>query len=180
MADARGRPVQFALPGGQASDARQAIPLLTGIRTIAKSSHAVEYAPNPSFPLSRESTVPTFGVPLSPSGRMAIEQLCNRPVIGIDAGCVIADKGYESNRTLEFMRSQGATVVIPHKANRRDPWEYDRELDREWNLFELAFNKLKHWRRIATRYDRKSINSLNALLGILDYLGIPVVDSSQY
>lgn len=111
VADARGRPVRFALTGGQASDAPQAIPLLTGIET----------------------------------------------------GRVIADKGYESNKIVAFIRSQDATVVIPPKSNRRAPWEYDKELYRERNLIERSFNKLKHWRRIATRYDRKSIYFLAAL-----------------
>ena len=64
---------------------------------------------------------------------------------------------------MAFIRSQDATVVIPPKSNRRAPWEYDRELYRERNLIERSFNKLKHWRRIATRYDRKSIYFLAAL-----------------
>ena len=62
---------------------------------------------------------------------------------GIETGAVIADKGYESNRLLAFIRDQGAEAVIPPKSNRRDPWEYDRELYRERNLIERAFNKLK-------------------------------------
>ena len=82
---------------------------------------------------------------------------------GIETGAVIADKGYESNRILAFIHSNGAAVVIPPKANRRDPCEYDRELYRECNLIERSFNQLKHWRRIATRYDRKSIYFLSAL-----------------
>ena len=82
---------------------------------------------------------------------------------GIETGAVIADKGYESNRLLAFIRDQGAEAVIPPKSNRRDPWEYDRELYRERNLIERAFNKLKQWRRIATRYDRKSLYFLSAL-----------------
>ena len=82
---------------------------------------------------------------------------------GIETGAVIADKGYESNRILAFIRSTGATAVIPPKSNRKEPWEYDKELYRERNLIERAFNKLKHWRRIATRYDRRSIYFLSAL-----------------
>ena len=42
-------------------------------------------------------------------------------------------------------------------------WEYDRELYKQRNLIERAFNKLKQWRRIATRYDRKSLYFLSAL-----------------
>ena len=40
---------------------------------------------------------------------------------GIEAGAVIADKGYKSNRILGYIRSRGAAVVIPPKVNRRDP-----------------------------------------------------------
>ena len=82
---------------------------------------------------------------------------------GIEAGAVLADKGYESNRIKAFIRSGGAKAVIPPKSNRKEPWEYDRELYRERNLIERSFNKLKHWRRIATRYDRRSIYFLSAL-----------------
>ena len=82
---------------------------------------------------------------------------------GIEAGAVVADKGYESNRVLAFIRDQGAEAVIPPKSNRKNPWEYDRELHRERNLIERAFNKLKQWRRIATRYDRRSLYYLSAL-----------------
>ena len=82
---------------------------------------------------------------------------------GIETGAVIADKGYESDRVLAFIRDQGAEAVIPPKANRREPWEYDRGLYPQRNLIERAFNKLKHWRRIATRYDRRSLHFLSAL-----------------
>jgi len=82
---------------------------------------------------------------------------------GIETGAVLADKGYESNRILAFIRSGGAMAVIPPKANRKEPWEYDRELYRQRNLIERAFNKLKHWRRVATRYDRRSIYFLSVL-----------------
>ena len=82
---------------------------------------------------------------------------------GLEAGAVIADKAYESNRVLGFVRDQGAEAVIPPKSNRRDPWEYDRDLYRDRNLIERAFNKLKQWRRIATRYDRRSLYLLSGL-----------------
>ena len=82
---------------------------------------------------------------------------------GIEAGAVVADKGYESNRALAFIRDQGAEAVIPPKSNRKNPWEYDGELYRERNLIERVFNKLKQWPRIATRYDRRSLYYLSAL-----------------
>ena len=71
---------------------------------------------------------------------------------GIKAGCVIAGKEYESSKIPAFILANGATAVIPPKSNRGDPCEYDRER----NLIERAFNKLKRWRRIAIRYALRS------------------------
>ena len=82
---------------------------------------------------------------------------------GIETDAVIADKCYESDRDTEFIRSGDATAVIPPKANRKEPCEYYRELYRQRNLLEQAFNKLKHRRRIATQYDRKSVYFLSVL-----------------
>jgi transposase len=84
-------------------------------------------------------------------------------LIGVQATHVIADKGYDSNKILAFVRRQGAIAVIPPKSNRKNPQEYDRDLYKQRNLIERAFNKLKHWRRIATRYDRRSLYFLAAL-----------------
>ena len=80
---------------------------------------------------------------------------------GIKADFVLADKGYDS--ILNFIHEQGAIAVIPPKSNRKIQREYDRELYKQRNLVERAFNKLKHWRRVATRYDRRSIHFLSAL-----------------
>ena len=82
---------------------------------------------------------------------------------GIEAGCVITDQAYESNRMLAYVRPQGTIAMISPKSNPRDPWEYDREPNRERNLIERAFNKLNHWRRIAARDDRRTLYFLSAL-----------------
>ena len=47
-----------------------------------------------------------------------------------------------------------AKAVIPPKCNRKSQRYYDKQLYKARNLIERAFNKLKHWRRISTRYDR--------------------------
>ncbi len=70
---------------------------------------------------------------------------------------VIADKGYDSERVLEKIEELGAICVIPPRSNREEHREYDRELYKERNLIERTFNKLKHCRRLATRYDRKAL-----------------------
>ena len=100
---------------------------------------------------------------LSPAVQKADVSQAIPLLTGLEAGAVIADKGYESNRLLDFVRASGAEAVIPPKSNRREPWEYDRELYKQRNLIERAFNKLKQWRRIATRYDRRSLYLLSAL-----------------
>ena len=76
---------------------------------------------------------------------------------------MISSKGYESNRVLAFIRSQGTIAVIRPKSNRRELWKYDRQLYRTRNLIERAFNKLKPWRRGATRYNRNSRCFLSVL-----------------
>lgn len=51
----------------------------------------------------------------------------------------------------------GAEAVIPPKSNQNTPRrEYDKDLYKERNLIERLFNKLKHFRRVATRYDKTS------------------------
>jgi transposase len=72
-------------------------------------------------------------------------------------GHVIADKGYDSDKVLEKIKELGASAVIPPKSNRKVQREYDKELYKRRNLIERAFNKLKRFRRIATRYDRKAL-----------------------
>jgi transposase len=76
---------------------------------------------------------------------------------GVKAAHVIADKGYDANGVLGFISAQGATAVIPPKSNRKVQREYDRELYKQRNVIERSFNRLKSWRRIATRYDRRSV-----------------------
>jgi transposase len=70
---------------------------------------------------------------------------------------VIADKGYDSQDVVDGIEQAGALAVIPPRSNRKSPRAYDAELYKQRNLIERCFNKLKHFRRIATRYDRKAI-----------------------
>ena len=67
---------------------------------------------------------------------------------------VLADKGYDSEAFVKTITDSGAVAVIPSRKNRKAPREYDRTLYKERNLVERFFQKLKQFRRIATRYDR--------------------------
>ena len=73
---------------------------------------------------------------------------------GLNPGAVIADKGYDADHLRDAIDDMGAEAVIPPRSNRKTPRTYDKALYRERNLAERFFNKLKQFRRVATRYDK--------------------------
>ena len=77
---------------------------------------------------------------------------------GLEAETVIADKGYDADHLREAVLAREAEPVIPPKSNRRAPLPYDKALYKERNLVERFFNKLKQFRRVATRYDKLLAN----------------------
>ena len=70
----------------------------------------------------------------------------------------IADKGYDADHLANRIAESGAEVVIPPKRNRKIQRAYDAELYKERNHIERFFNKLKQFRRVATRYDKLLAN----------------------
>ena len=82
----------------------------------------------------------------------------------IEADIVLADKGYDADkRMLEPLANAGKLAVIPPKANRVDQRHYDKELYKCRHLIENLFEKLKHYRAIATRYDKRATAFLGAI-----------------
>jgi transposase len=73
---------------------------------------------------------------------------------------VLADKAYDADRIRASLREKGAFANIPPKANRRSKPYFSTWLYRERNLIERFFSKLKHFRRVATRYDKLAENFL--------------------
>lgn len=73
---------------------------------------------------------------------------------------VLADKAYDADRIRASLREKGAFANIPPKANRRSKPYFSTWLYRERNLIERFFSKLKHFRRVATRYDKIAENFL--------------------
>ena len=67
---------------------------------------------------------------------------------------IIADKGYDADRVRSYIRAQGAIPNIPNRSNRKKKYRWKKVLYRERNHVERFFNKLKQFRRIATRYDK--------------------------
>ena len=77
---------------------------------------------------------------------------------GLCTEAVLADKGYDSQSNRAAIETIGATPCIPPRKNRKEPIEYDRHLYKERNVVERYFSKIKQYRRVATRYDKKAAN----------------------
>jgi transposase len=74
-----------------------------------------------------------------------------------DPEALLGDKAYDADPLIDALAQRGITPVIPPKANRKAPRACDFALYCERNLIERFFNKLKHFRAIATRYDKLAI-----------------------
>ena len=81
----------------------------------------------------------------------------------VEPQAFLADKAYDADDLIQTLDQREITPVIPSKANRREPRQTDFALYRERNLVERFFNKLKHFRAIATRYDKTARNFLAAV-----------------
>ena len=80
------------------------------------------------------------------------------------ADILIADKAFDADqRVIAPLAAAGKTAVIPPKANRRLPRDFDRDLYKARHLVENFFAKLKQFRAIATRYDKTARNFLAAV-----------------
>lgn len=73
---------------------------------------------------------------------------------------MLGDKAYDGNATRDLIEAQGAVPNIPAKSNRKWRPCFSKTLYRERNQVERFFSKLKHFRRIATRYDKLADNFL--------------------
>jgi transposase len=82
----------------------------------------------------------------------------------VEADFLLADKSYDADtRVLERLEAAGITPVIPPKSNRKEPRDYDKALYKSRHLIENFFEKLKHYRAIATRYDKNATAFLGAI-----------------
>ncbi len=71
---------------------------------------------------------------------------------------VIADKAYDADRLRQHLKSCGAIANIPNMIRRKRRFRWTKAIYRQRNLVERFFNKLKQFRRIATRYDKLGAN----------------------
>ena len=82
-----------------------------------------------------------------------------------EADYILGDKGYDSDTLVARIRENGSVAVIPGRENRRVVRRYSKKIYKERNVIERSFNKLKHFRRVATRYEKTLVNFV-ALLHI--------------
>ena len=75
------------------------------------------------------------------------------------AEAVLADKGYDADAIVQPIEAAGATAVIPPRANRKAPRPYHKTLYKQRNRMERCFSKLKHFRRLATRFEKTKATS---------------------
>jgi transposase len=79
---------------------------------------------------------------------------------GVPFEVVIGDKGFDSQKLVAFIEAQGGEAVIPSRKNCKEQRDYDQERYKDRNLVERFWNKVKHYRRVATRYEKTARNFL--------------------
>lgn len=76
---------------------------------------------------------------------------------------VVGDKAYSSGIIRGYLRRRGIRVTIPRRSSEQHRGKFDREVYRERNQVERTINRLKQFRRIATRYEKRADHYLAML-----------------
>ena len=110
------------------------------------------------------AVVDTSGLPVRvalTTGEAHDNRLVLTPLSGLKSGAMLlADRGFDADWIRGLVTQRGAWANIPPKSNRKEPICFNPYLYRARNLIERFFNKIKHCRRIASRYDRLAANYL--------------------
>jgi transposase len=80
---------------------------------------------------------------------------------------VIADRAYDADDFIEYVEDKGGESVIPPRRNRKEIREYDAHLYKERHLVECFINKIKHYRRLFSRFEKL----VSRYLGFLSFVG---------
>lgn len=67
---------------------------------------------------------------------------------------ILGDRAYDTDNIVNYIMEREAYAVIPSRKNRKVQREYYEEIYKDRNRIERFFNRLKNFRRIATRYDK--------------------------
>ncbi len=71
---------------------------------------------------------------------------------------VVGDKGYSSRENRQYLRRRGMRLTIPRKKNERHRGRFDKAIYRLRNRVERLINRMKQFRRLATRYEKRAEN----------------------
>ena len=74
---------------------------------------------------------------------------------GLRPAVVVADRAYDGNPTRERIAATGAAACIPSPKTRKDPFPYDEGIYRNRNQVERLFGRLKQYRKVATRFEKR-------------------------
>jgi transposase len=84
-------------------------------------------------------------------------------IAGYATEALIADKGYDSAPLISAVEANGVEAVIPPRSNRKEQRSIDKHLYKERHLVECFINKIKHYRRVFSRFEKLSKNYLGFL-----------------
>lgn len=76
----------------------------------------------------------------------------------VGAGALLGDKGYDSDAFVQAIPAKGMQPVIPPRSNRIAPRDCDWFVYKERHLIECFFNKIKHYRRVFSRFEKLARN----------------------
>jgi transposase len=77
---------------------------------------------------------------------------------------LLMDRAYEGDAVRALAESLGYSPVVPPKSNRKEPWEYDKELYKRRNVVERLFRRIKGFRRVFTRYEKLDVMYMGFVL----------------
>lgn len=99
---------------------------------------------------------------LTPGQRHDITQ-ADSLVQDLENTMLLADKGYDSNALVEQLERQKCVAIIPPKKNRKHKRDYDEHVYKERHLIECFFGKIKHFRRVFSRFDKTATSFMSFL-----------------
>ena len=89
---------------------------------------------------------------------------------GLHTQAVIGDKGYDADTLVAYIQAIGAEAVIPPRSHRTEHRAYDRHVDKDRHLVERFFNRLKPFRRMATRSEKLARHVVSLLNLVCAYI----------
>lgn len=88
-------------------------------------------------------------------------------IVDFECEYVIADRAYDSSDFIQLIVDSGAIAVVPPRKNRKEQRDYDEHLYKERHLVECFIGKIKHYRRIFSRFEKLA----SRFLGFLSFVG---------